>query len=83
MENNMAEHTLHPELEKVRDLLDLLAQEILSSHTENRNMVDVYGWNYPALNRHELSRAASELASTLESRGTERRVFESMTSGTV
>jgi hypothetical protein len=64
----MPEIDLHPELKKLCDALDSIAQAIVNGTTDNRNMNEMYGWNSPALNRHALARFASDLSQTIRNR---------------
>ena len=65
----MIDNTLHPELKRLCDSLDSAAQAIFTATTDNRNLNEWFGWNYPALNRIALSRLSSDLSQLLQDRG--------------
>jgi hypothetical protein len=67
----MTDKPLHPELETLCDKLNSIAQTILNSNSDNRTLLEMYGWNCPAVNRHGLSRVASDLADMIRSHGSE------------
>jgi len=67
----MPDNQLHPELQKLCDSLNSASQAVLNGTTDNRTMNEWWGWNYPALNRHGLSRLASDLSQTILNRGTD------------
>lgn len=49
-------------LEAVSNSLDELAQVVLRNWSDDRPLKEVYGWNHPALTRHDLAGMASKLA---------------------
>ncbi|MGA2863800.1 MAG: hypothetical protein ABSF95_04870 [Verrucomicrobiota bacterium] len=67
MENNI----LHPELTLLCDSLDALAQKVTGASSENRLLSDAFGWNFIAVDRQSLGRAASDLARGIRCRGSE------------
>jgi len=67
----MPEHQLHPELQTLCDKLDSIAQAVLNGTSDNRTMLEIYGWNCPAVNRHGLSRFATDLAAMIRDRAPE------------
>jgi hypothetical protein len=52
-------------VEAVCNSLDLIAERILNSTVENRNMMAIYGWNNAPLNRQDLANAASIISTQL------------------
>ena len=65
----MQDQQLHPELKKLCDSLDSIAQAVLNITTDNRTIHEAFGWNCPAINRTGLSRIATDLAEAIRNRG--------------
>lgn len=52
-------------LEKVCQSLDELAKKLLTITTDDRTMTEIYGWNCPALTRHDLSNLVKNISNRL------------------
>jgi hypothetical protein len=42
--------------------LDDLAQSLLDSYTDDRTFTELFGWNCPPLNRHDISNLAKNIS---------------------
>jgi len=62
---------MHAALEKLCVSLDGVAAAVLASTTEDRTMTEMWGWNLPALSRHDLARAASGLSERIRATASE------------
>ncbi len=61
--------TLHPQLKSLCKQLDELAKAVESGWTDDRPLMENWGWNFTALTRHSLARAARDIASEVRSVG--------------
>lgn len=55
-------NTLH----SICNSLDDLSNSILNSYTDDRTMTEIWGWNFPPLNRHDLSNLAANLSEKIK-----------------
>lgn len=53
-------------LEKVYISLDDLAKSILDGSTDDRTFIELYGWNCPALNRHDISNITKNISKKIK-----------------
>jgi chaperonin cofactor prefoldin len=67
----MVPHIIHAELEGLRKSLDALADTVFTAQADERTMQQMWGWNFPAVNRHDLSRVPRELSGAIRERGPE------------
>lgn len=49
-------------LEALANALDQLSEKVLGSWSDDRTLREVFGWNHPAVDRHDLAQMASDLA---------------------
>src|SRR5882672_6171066 len=63
--------SISPDLHTLCEALDALSEKVVSSTAENRTMQELWGWQFPPLNRISLSRAARDLASAIRRHGPE------------
>jgi len=56
---------MHKALEEVCGALDALASAVAGAWTDNRTLTEAYGWNHPALTRHDLAAFSSGLANKI------------------
>lgn len=62
---------MHSALEKLCLSLDGLAGAVLAQSTEERTMTEVWGWNFPALTRHDLAAIARGLSERIRASSAE------------
>jgi hypothetical protein len=67
----MSENHIHPELEALCVSLDTLAKKVVAGWSSDQTLQDNWGWDWPALDRHSLGRAATEISDLVRKRGTE------------
>lgn len=60
---------MHASLEKLCEELRSLADSIRKASNENRTLTESYGWNCPAVTRHDLAGLADSLALSIEQAG--------------
>jgi hypothetical protein len=53
------------DVENLCKSLDILAQQVLAGWSDDRTLADAFGWNCPALTRHDLSNMAMNLATDI------------------
>jgi outer membrane murein-binding lipoprotein Lpp len=53
---------MHSTLETICNSLDELSNSILAAYSEDKTLNEVWGWNYPPLNRHDLSNLSKNLS---------------------
>lgn len=62
---------MHSALEKLCVSLDGVAAAVLALSGEERTMTEMWGWNFPALTRHDLAAIASGLSERIRASGAE------------
>lgn len=67
----MAEQKLHSALKALCDSLESLSEYVVKSWNNDAVLIDQFGWNHPAADRHSLSRYASNLADVIQKQGTD------------